>query len=141
MLTCGCAFLAAMSLFAQTSQEMAAYFTQRIEHPSTFVPAQGASLSPEGLDAARANVWAAWQEANARVDEAGRLLDEFLTVRARGEVMVALHNHGSAARRVEAGDRIAQLVIAPYYTAQFRETDALSETVRGEGGFGSTGKN
>ena len=58
----------------------------------------------------------------------------------RGEVMVALHNHGSAARRVEAGDRIAQLVIAPYYTAQFRETDALSETVRGEGGFGSTGK-
>ena len=69
MLTCGCAFLAAMGLFAQTSQEMAAYFTQRIEHPSTFVPAQGASLSPEGLDAARANVWAAWQEANARLDE------------------------------------------------------------------------
>ena len=58
----------------------------------------------------------------------------------RGEVMVALHNHGSAERTVAAGDRIAQLVIAPYFTAEFAECDALSETVRGEGGFGSTGK-
>lgn len=57
----------------------------------------------------------------------------------RGEVMVALHNHGREARRVEAGERIAQLVIAPYYTAQFCEADTLSDTVRGEGGFGSTG--
>lgn len=57
----------------------------------------------------------------------------------RGEVMVALHNHGKQARRVEAGDRIAQLVIAPYYTATFFETETLSDTVRGEGGFGSTG--
>ena len=57
----------------------------------------------------------------------------------RGEVMVALHNHGTSARTVEAGDRIAQLVIAPYYTAQFEEAQELSQTVRGEGGFGSTG--
>ena len=55
--------------------------------------------------------------------------------------MVALHNHGKALRRVEAGDRIAQLVIAPYYTADFCESETLSDTVRGEGGFGSTGKN
>ena len=59
----------------------------------------------------------------------------------RGEVMVALHNHGEKARRVEAGERIAQLVIAPYYTASFCEAEELSATVRGEGGFGSTGKN
>lgn len=59
----------------------------------------------------------------------------------RGEVMVALHNHGKTLRRVEAGDRIAQLVIAPYYTADFCESETLSDTVRGEGGFGSTGKN
>lgn len=58
----------------------------------------------------------------------------------RGEVMVALHNHGKVARQVEAGDRIAQLVIAPYYTAAFLEAETLSDTVRGEGGFGSTGK-
>ena len=57
----------------------------------------------------------------------------------RGEVIVALHNHGTSARTVEAGDRIAQLVIAPYYTAQFEEAQELSQTVRGEGGFGSTG--
>ena len=57
----------------------------------------------------------------------------------RGEVMVALHNHGKETRKVEAGDRIAQLVIAPYYTAVFEEADELSSTVRGAGGFGSTG--
>ena len=57
----------------------------------------------------------------------------------RGEVMVALHNHGRETRSVERGDRIAQLVIAPYYTAQFTEAEELSETVRGAGGFGSTG--
>ncbi len=57
----------------------------------------------------------------------------------RGEIMVALHNHGSAARSVAAGDRIAQLVIAPYFTAAFEEAETLSDTVRGEGGFGSTG--
>lgn len=58
----------------------------------------------------------------------------------RGEVMVALHNHGKEERRVEAGDRIAQLVVAPYYTAEFAEAEELSSTVRGAGGFGSTGK-
>lgn len=57
----------------------------------------------------------------------------------RGEIMVALHNHGKVERRVEQGDRVAQLVIAPYYVAQFSEADELSATVRGEGGFGSTG--
>lgn len=58
----------------------------------------------------------------------------------RGEVMVALHNHGSVAQTVEHGERIAQLVIAPYITAVFETVDELSDTVRGEGGFGSTGR-
>ncbi len=58
----------------------------------------------------------------------------------RGEIVVALHNHGREERTVNAGDRIAQLVIAPYYVAAFEEADALSDTVRGGGGFGSTGK-
>jgi len=57
----------------------------------------------------------------------------------RGEVMVSLHNHGTAPQTIEPGERIAQLVITPYLTAQFLETDALSDTVRGIGGFGSTG--
>ena len=58
----------------------------------------------------------------------------------RGEIMVALHNHGSVTQTVEKGERIAQLVIAPYFTADFNEVEELSETVRGEGGFGSTGR-
>ena len=57
----------------------------------------------------------------------------------RGEVMVALHNHSGAAQTVAKGERIAQLVITPYVVADFEEADELSETVRGEGGFGSTG--
>lgn len=57
----------------------------------------------------------------------------------RGEVMVALHNHGTTAQIIEHGERIAQMVIAPFLTANFIEVDSLSDTVRGEGGFGSTG--
>lgn len=57
----------------------------------------------------------------------------------RGEVMVALHNHGTGAVSIEPNERIAQLVITPYLTAHFEEVEALSETVRGAGGFGSTG--
>lgn len=53
--------------------------------------------------------------------------------------MVALHNHSKEERTVCSGDRIAQLVITPFLTASFIETDDLSNTVRGEGGFGSTG--
>ena len=58
----------------------------------------------------------------------------------RGEIMVALHNHGSEAKTIENGERIAQIVLVPYLTAEFDEVDELSDTVRGEGGFGSTGR-
>ena len=57
----------------------------------------------------------------------------------RGELMVALYNQGSVAQTVEHGDRIAQIIFMPYYTADFILCDELDETVRGEGGFGSTG--
>ena len=57
----------------------------------------------------------------------------------RGEIMVALHNHSSVEQSVAKGERIAQMVIAPYITAEFEESEALSDTVRGQGGFGSTG--
>ncbi len=58
----------------------------------------------------------------------------------RGEIMVALHNHSEMAATIEPGERIAQLVIAPYVSANFNLVEELSDTVRGEGGFGSTGK-
>ena len=58
----------------------------------------------------------------------------------RGEIMVALHNHSEAVQTIDNGERIAQLVIAPYVTADFILSDELEDTDRGEGGFGSTGK-
>lgn len=58
----------------------------------------------------------------------------------RGEIMVALHNHSSEAVTIESCERIAQLVITPFLTAQFEETDELGDTERGECGFGSTGR-
>lgn len=57
----------------------------------------------------------------------------------RGEIKVFLFNHSGAARTVTAGERIAQLVIAPFLHCEFTEGE-MSETKRGEGGFGSTGK-
>ncbi len=57
----------------------------------------------------------------------------------RGELMVALHNHGTAPATVEPFERIAQLVIVPYITAEFAECESLDDTARGAGGFGSTG--
>ena len=58
----------------------------------------------------------------------------------RGELIIALHNHGSQIRTVHSGDRIAQLVITPVFTPGFIEVDILSDTARGQSGFGSTGK-
>ena len=58
----------------------------------------------------------------------------------RGEFMIALHNHGAEIRTINHGDRIAQLVITPVYTPGFREVEELTDTARGQGGFGSTGK-
>lgn len=58
----------------------------------------------------------------------------------RGEIKVALHNHGKTDQTVAIGERIAQLVIAPYLFVEYEEKDELSDTVRGEGGFGSTGR-
>lgn len=57
----------------------------------------------------------------------------------RGELMVALHNHSTAAQIVEDGERIAQLVIMPYLAVDFVESATLDDTDRGAGGFGSTG--
>lgn len=57
----------------------------------------------------------------------------------RGEIMVALHNHGDKAAAVEEGERIAQLVVVPFLKADFELCEELSDTVRGDGGFGSTG--
>ena len=58
----------------------------------------------------------------------------------RGELKVPMVNLGAEAYTIQPGERVAQLCIAPVYTAAFAQADALEETSRGEGGFGSTGK-
>ena len=57
----------------------------------------------------------------------------------RGEIMVALYNQSQTAQTVDAGERVAQISFMPYYAADFVVCDELEQTVRGEGGFGSTG--
>ena len=58
----------------------------------------------------------------------------------RGEILVALHNHGSVSQTVENGERVAQFVIAPVLTPAYEAVEELSDTARNQGGFGSTGK-
>ena len=57
----------------------------------------------------------------------------------RGEIMVSVYNHSKEPRTIEPGERIAQLVLVPYITADWTVKEELEETKRGEGGFGSTG--
>ncbi len=58
----------------------------------------------------------------------------------RGNWFIGLHNDGLEDRTIVPQERIAQMIVVPYLSAEFVETDTLSETERGAGGFGSTGK-
>lgn len=58
----------------------------------------------------------------------------------RGEIMVALHNHSTQDQTIEPKERIAQLVVTPFLSVSFEEVEELTETNRGSGGFGSTGR-
>lgn len=58
----------------------------------------------------------------------------------KGEYIVALHNDTTETKTVQAGERIAQLILLPYQTIDFKEVDELYDTERGIGGFGSTGE-
>ena len=58
----------------------------------------------------------------------------------RGEYIVFLHNHSKVYATIEPNERIAQLVVTPFLSVTFEEVDVLTETKRGEGGFGSTGR-
>jgi dUTP pyrophosphatase len=57
----------------------------------------------------------------------------------RGEIKIAIHNHSLDTHTVLPGERIAQMVVAPYIKCDFVVADELEKTERGEGGFGSTG--
>ena len=58
----------------------------------------------------------------------------------RGQVMVAMPNHGAGVKSIQPDERVAQLLISPVFTPGFCEVDDLTDTVRGAAGFGSSGK-
>ena len=58
----------------------------------------------------------------------------------RGEIKIILFNHGNSEFIINNKDRVAQMILTPVAKIRFEETDNLPDTVRGEGGFGSTGK-
>ena len=58
----------------------------------------------------------------------------------RGELKIILFNHGNEDFIINNGDRIAQMVLVPILKMEFEEVDSLPDTIRGQGGFGSTGK-
>lgn len=58
----------------------------------------------------------------------------------RGEFLIFLHNHSAEPQIIAHGDRVAQLVVTPVFTPGFVEAQELSDTLRGDGGFGSTGR-
>ncbi len=114
-----------------------------LEKPVTIAPGQTAFI-PTGLAMALPSGYAglvcarsgiACKRGLAPANKVGVIDSDY-----RGEFLVALHNHGSEAQSVEPGERIAQLLIVPVLTPGFAQVQELSDTGRGDGGFGSTGK-
>ncbi len=91
---------------------------------------------PQGFEAQiRPRSGMAWKEGITVLNTPGTIDSDY-----RGEVKVLLVNLSDTENTVNDGDRIAQMVIARHDVAEFNEVEMLSSTVRGEGGFGSTGK-
>ena len=126
----GSAFAAGADLYACAEQPIG------IKSGQTVLVATGIAMEiPEGyagLIYARSGL--ATKKGLAPANKVGVVDSDY-----RGEILVSLHNHSQVDAVVEPGERIAQMVIAPYLTAEFCLTEELSETVRGAGGFGSTG--
>jgi len=108
----------------------------------TVVPANGRCLVPTGISMAipRGFVGLIWPRSGLAVkhgiDSGAGVIDSGY----RGEIRVLLFNHSDADFKVTKGDRIAQILIQKVETPQFVQVEALEQTERGAGGFGSTGK-
>ncbi len=129
--TYGSEYSAGADLYACTDKELV------IEPNQTLLVHTGLSMEiPEGLVGliyARSGL--ATKRGLAPANKVGVVDSDY-----RGEIMVALHNHGASPQVIAHGERIAQMVFAPYYAADFVLSDELDDTARGEGGFGSTGR-
>ena len=129
--TRGSAAAAGYDLYADLPEET------RIEPHKTVMISTGLSLEiPEGyFGAIFARSGLAARESLRPANCVGVIDADY-----RGTCMVALHNDSEETRTVTPQERIAQLVILPFLSADFREAEELDDTARGAGGFGSTGK-
>lgn len=101
----------------------------------TLVPTGFAMALPPGYEAQiRPRSGLAYKNGITVVNTPGTIDADY-----RGEVKILLINHGDKTFKINRGDRIAQMVVAPVTQADFELVDSLSETVRGAGGYGSTG--
>lgn len=129
--TYGSAYSAGADLYALTDEEVVIQPGQ-----TAFIHTGLATEIPEGyvgLVYARSGL--ACKQGLAPANKVGVIDSDY-----RGELVVAMFNQSGEAKTVKYGDRIAQLVIAPYLKCEFIESEELSDTTRGAGGFGSTGK-
>lgn len=114
-----------------------------LDAPLVVAPGQRVAVStglamelPEGYEAqVRPRSGLAWKAGITVVNAPGTIDSDY-----RGEVRILLVNLGQEPHTIEHGDRIAQLVISPVVQAQVHEVTALSESARGAGGFGHTGR-
>ena len=127
----GSAYAAGYDLFADVKEEV-----EIKAHETVMIPTGLAMEIPEGyFGGIFARSGLASKEALRPANCVGVVDADY-----RGEVKVALHNDGEVSRVIKSGQKVAQLVIVPFLTVDFDEVNELSETVRGVGGFGSTGK-
>ena len=129
--TYGSAYAAGADLYALVNGE-----TLAIAAGETVLVSTGLSVEiPEGyvgLIYARSGL--ATKKGLAPANKVGVIDSDY-----RGEVKVALFNQSGKEQTIAAGERVAQLVIAPYLAVEYQEAEELSDTARGAGGFGSTG--
>lgn len=129
--TQGSQYAAGLDLYARTK-----YGSQRIESGKTEKIRTGIAMEiPEGyFGAIFARSGLATKRGLRPANCVGVVDSDY-----RGEIIVALHNDTDKCESIHEGDRIAQIVIMPYLPVQLEEAEELSDTIRGEGGFGSTG--
>ena len=126
----------------QTSQSAGMDIHAFLENPVTIAPGNRTLIPtglfielPEGYEAQiRPRSGLAFKHGITVLNSPGTIDADY-----RGEIKVLLINHGNQAFEIQSGERIAQMIIAKHETANWIQTDELSETERGSGGYGSTG--
>jgi dUTP pyrophosphatase len=122
---------AGMDLYAELTEDLVLSPGER-----SLVPTGIALEIPDGYEAQiRPRSGLALRHGITLVNSPGTIDPDY-----RGEIAIIVINHGTEPFRIKSGDRIAQMVFSRFVRAEFNEVSELGKTVRGEGGFGHTGK-